>query len=213
MLKRITKVALNAKTKSERNAAWTDRDEQSNKTNIVQLSLTRACVLSGTITQGIVKSNNVIYGFSAELKEASALFKYVSENNEAEANRCKQNSETAMEVAVCMEAAEEGTAAFTDLERGEAGLWVLIHGLVSPSGLTLNGKFGTICMDGLEEGRVAVQVDGISASKRIKIKNLLEIPFSEKNVALISTLMEDGKWRYVRVSRELLLARFLVERM
>ncbi|CAB9526262.1 unknown protein [Seminavis robusta] len=97
--------------------------------------------------------------------------------------------------------------------RGGAGLWVLIHGLVSPSGLTMNGNFGTVCLDWLEESRVAVKVDGISASKQIKPKNLLEIPFSEKNVALISTLREEDQLKYVRVSRELKLAHVLVEWM
>ncbi|CAB9503942.1 hypothetical protein SEMRO_181_G078940.1 [Seminavis robusta] len=146
MLKRITKVALNTITESA------DRAEDSNSTSIVQLSLTRACALSGLITQGIVNNRNfAINGTSSELKDASALFKYASENDE-EAKEFQMYSEVAMEAAADMEAEEEGTSGCTGLERGEAGLWVLIHGLVSPSGLTMNGKFGTICMDGLEEG-------------------------------------------------------------
>ncbi|CAB9531100.1 hypothetical protein SEMRO_3235_G345750.1 [Seminavis robusta] len=136
-----------------------DRAEHSNNAIIVQLSFTRACALSGRTTQGILNRGFVVRGTSAELKEASALFKYVSENDEANASEFQMYSELSMEGAAYMEAEEEGRAGCTDLERGEAGLWVLIHGLGSPSGLTMNGKFGTICMDGSEEGRVAVQVD------------------------------------------------------
>ncbi|CAB9518366.1 expressed unknown protein [Seminavis robusta] len=87
---------------------------------------------------------------------------------------------------------------------GKTGLWVVIHGLVEESQIALNGRFGVVCTDTLIDGHVGVDVkdDG----PWVLPDNLWQVPFSEKDLALISTLDADDQWKYVKGSRELSMA-------
>ncbi|CAB9529098.1 expressed unknown protein [Seminavis robusta] len=138
------------------------------------------------------------------MKEASALFKVVnSEKSEDYADDAyTSNAQMAADIMTFVEEARNsGDIDCVMPERGisEAGLWVVIHDLVSPSGLAMNNKIGLVCMDGSEDGRVAVKVDRISSPKRIKARNLWQYPFPESEVALISTMEEVDQLKYVKV--------------
>ncbi|CAB9505727.1 unknown protein [Seminavis robusta] len=76
--------------------------------------------------------------------------------------------------------------------------WVMLLGLVSPSGSAMNRKLGLVCENGLQHGRHLVTVDGYDGIKCIKPKNLVEIPLEEYREALISTLGEEMQWRFMR---------------
>ncbi|CAB9518616.1 expressed unknown protein [Seminavis robusta] len=196
LLKRITKVGLDAYA-----AMLSDPDVFNTLMDL------RAMALSGFEFDESIPSNRT----AEELREAAALLWTVSQfDASVHAPLYKARSELVMKVAA-LRSAEEGKAYCSALEKGEAGLWVVLYGLKCETESPMNNKFGVVCVDGLEEGRVAVKVDGISDAKRIPPRNLWEVPFSELHVALISTLDDTTQWKYIRGSRELSLARSMAE--
>ncbi|CAB9518365.1 expressed unknown protein [Seminavis robusta] len=185
MLKRISKVVLKG---------LKDYGNQ----NVTYLMM----MCRGILLSAADKRNPPLPRTAEEFQEADALFEHMSKNFDYEDDgistfKCCMNP---------LKMPAELTHA-SALERGESGLWVLIHGLKSKTGKAINGKLGLVFKDGLENGRVSVAVDGIDGEKRIRPKNLWEVCFSEKQVAIISTLEEDQQWKYARASSEVSLSR------
>ncbi|CAB9520990.1 expressed unknown protein [Seminavis robusta] len=209
VLKRITNVLLNF-----------FRANSTSKKTIYQASFIRACALFGLISKGEywiywAHCDEFINSLSVEctateMKEANTLFKVViSEKSEDYAEDAyTRDAQLAAKITTIVEEARNSGALHSVIpERGtgisEAGLWVVIQDLVSPSGLAMNNKIVLVCMDGLEDGRVAVKVDGIISPKRIKPRNLRLYPMPENVVALISSMEEVDQWKYVRVMIDL----------
>ncbi|CAB9501219.1 expressed unknown protein [Seminavis robusta] len=170
MLKRTTKVAL----------YFLKKFQADDKETINRMSFIRACALSGFISKGKccgeISLVELVQRVSVEctteeMKEASSLFKVVqSEKGEDHAKEAGFFAELITRVEE--QVRNSGDSVIPARGISEAGLWVVIHGLVSPPGLAMNNKIGLVCMDGLEDGRVAVKVDGILSPKRIKPRNL-----------------------------------------
>ncbi|CAB9504578.1 expressed unknown protein [Seminavis robusta] len=201
MIKRITKVALNA---------------SSNEGLVLKLSYTRAHVLFRKFKvlqqcpshwQQYMNDPNNLNRTAEELQEAATLYQFVSQRKDELTEVATELSDQASAFAEMVSSWEPSKR--TALEKGEAGIWVVMHGFEAQAGKDMNGKFGLIFKDGLEHGRVAVEADGHPGEERVHPQNLWQVPFSEMDLALISTLDEGVQWKYVRASRELLLARFL----
>ncbi|CAB9530056.1 unknown protein [Seminavis robusta] len=192
-------------------------DEQTAPVTIFTMRYIRAWALSGIISQGFSQAYMKFElavpkdRTPEELMEASQQFRLLSESSDSETvetidrSGLQSYSEFMMKMALIRQSQVQENCTKTP-KMHIPGLWMIIHGLTSPSGATMNNKIGHVCMDGLEEGRVAVTVDGISAPKRIRPSNLWKVPFSEADVALISCLEEVDRWEYVRASKEASLA-------
>ncbi|CAB9523449.1 expressed unknown protein [Seminavis robusta] len=220
MFKRITKVALNTAMACIKDPNLHCKDPQEHRRHILMWSAWRV----RTLTRFLSQDHDATLPLSRtaeEFREVAELCLFLSANVNAKGEE-KDGSVLDEEginsllaggisATVCS-AAAENTSEGSALQRGEAGLWVVIHGLCSPSETAMNNQFALVCLDGLEDGRVAVKVDGISETKRILACNLWEVPFSETKVALISTLEDAIQWQFVRGSRELALARVMAGR-
>ncbi|CAB9498551.1 expressed unknown protein [Seminavis robusta] len=204
MRKRITKVALSGLKGSSLDVilAWQDPKLLAGVSpgNIIA-RLRRQRLLS--LSQCLARDDVLLplNRTSEELEEGAALLKSIQERDKELGNTFPH-----LLGKITYDIMTADPINGSPLEIGEAGLWVLIHGLESKAGKALNGKVGLIFKDGVESDRVAVEVDGFDGEKRIRPKNLWELPFSEKQVALISTMDKDDQWTHVKGSGQLSLA-------
>ncbi|CAB9519625.1 expressed unknown protein [Seminavis robusta] len=197
MLKRISKVALNAATDIYSLAEHPETAHlfPGHEFSLAQVKATRAKVLSGCYGQALH-----VIRTEKEIDEAVELFMKPTIHAHGCYGTCPDLLEQMAASHVKMMTDEQTN--LSALERGEAGLWVVVHGLVSQAGQAMNGKLGLVFKDGLVNGRVAVEVEGFEGEKRLLPTNLQEIPFSEMQVALISTLPIAEQWKFVRGSNK-----------
>ncbi|CAB9515808.1 expressed unknown protein [Seminavis robusta] len=196
MFKRITKVALDGYWYNKAGSLCSKLVQCKGPSTFTNLAAMRAFALFACFRDD---ESSPLKRTAEELEELTALRYYVSENDKGLLGFFFRESAAAKINANVIDEADS-----TALERGEAGLWVVIHGLESQAGQAMNGKFGLVCTDGLEDGRVTVKVEGMDGWKRIRPdKNLVEVPFSEEQVALISTIEENDQWKFVKSSLEL----------
>ena len=74
------------------------------------------------------------------------------------------------------------------------GCWVVVFGLTSSAGQSLNKKLGLVTNANQNQGRLTVQIDGLDEPKSLKTQNLMVIPMDDKDVALISCLPDKSQW-------------------
>ncbi|CAB9500942.1 expressed unknown protein [Seminavis robusta] len=80
----------------------------------------------------------------------------------------------------------------------QAGTLVVVVGFDLESLLGSKIKAGMVSRDGLQDGRVAVKVDGFSELQLIPPENLVATPFKERDVALICCLGDGYRYKFLR---------------
>ncbi|CAB9509756.1 expressed unknown protein [Seminavis robusta] len=190
MLKRVTKVALTAaKAGLEDPKVAVYYSHSPTEDTIGALENMRVQALSGCNGQQAIPVTRK----EEEIEETKRMFRGALEDVEGEA---KSDMLLRMGNALKQMTAEQTNA--SALECGEAGLWVLVHGLSCQTGQPLNGKLGLVFKDGLVNGKVALELEGVEEFYLLQPSNLQQLPFSEQQLALISTLDKAEQWKYVR---------------
>lgn len=83
------------------------------------------------------------------------------------------------------------------------GSWVMIQGLTSAKGLSMNNKAALVCGQDELSGRFIVKLDNNDSSKKlIQSSNLVDLPYSDDDLALFSTMEESGQWAFVKYREE-----------
>ncbi len=78
------------------------------------------------------------------------------------------------------------------------GCFVIIFGLSSATGKKFNKKLGIVQSPLDNDGRLGVQVDGYDDSKSLKERNLMLLPLSDKDIALVSCMSLEAQWKHLR---------------
>ena len=213
VLKRVTRFLV---------GALRDRcgDDQLFTVHILRIAMTwHGRVLAGSITNGVRKDTNMLV-FSdipkertvEDLEEAAASFNAAATLEEEE---CDKTAETQHfsnmgDKKVCEQLVViiTGNAQRMKAEGSQKkspfyeGCWVVVFGLTSPTGQSLNKKLGLVTNANRNQGRLAVQIDGFDEPKSLKTQNLMVIPMADKDVALISCLSDRSQWTCMQPTLE-----------
>ena len=177
--------------------------------HILRIAMTwHGRVLAGSITNGVCKDTNMLV-FSdipkdrtvEDLEEAAASFNAAATLEEEECDKIAETLHFSNmgDKKVCEQLVViiTGNAQRMKAEGSQnkspffEGCWVVVFGLTSPAGQSLNKKLGLVTNANRIQGRLAVQIDGFEEPKN---KKLMVIPMAVKDVVLIACLSDRSQW-------------------